>query len=266
MSSTSSEAPSAAFVECESDPRADLLAPFFDAEALTALERPLARIARDLVAGLPSAGFDAVDDLGAPYAVRAQSAWLGWRRDLEGELLAWIADHRAAARADDAVAYVRVGARFDRIIRSLIAERRDVRACDVTSLLMSVRWDDGRRIDEDEVAWVLRAWTGGDLTALALCTGVVLRWLASDTALQARLTTATDAGVEAAIEEALRLDDPFTTSGRPAGRGRTRSLATRELRVLVRAVLAAGVLHVSADEDVARGALRRVPLRISPRG
>lgn len=249
-----------------SDPRADLLAPFFDSRALGALERPLARISRELVDGLRSEGFDAVDDLGAPYAVRAQSAWLGWRRDLEGELLGWIADHRAAAHADDTEAYVRVGARFDRIIRSLIAERRDVRACDVTSLLMSVRWEDGRRIDEDEVAWVLRAWTGGDLTALALSTGVVLRWLATDPELQSRMKRATDAELEAAIEEVLRLDDPFGARPRGAARGRARSLATRELRVLTRAVLAAGRVHVADDEDVAHGDLRRVPLRISPCG
>lgn len=249
-----------------SDPRGDLLAPFFDAKALTALERPLARIAAELVAGLPAAGFDAVDDLGAPYAVRAQSAWLGWRRDLEGELVAWIADHRAAAHRDDVEAAVRVGVRFDRIIRSLIAERRDVRACDVTSLLMSVRWDDGRRIDEDEVAWILRAWTGGDLTALALCTGVVLRWLAADPSVQQRLAAASDPQLETAIEDALRLDDPFGSRVRLTGRGRARSLATRELRVLVRAVLAAGRVHVADDEDVAHGDLRRVPLRIASRG
>jgi cytochrome P450 len=57
-----------------------LLDPFMDADAVAQLLPELERIAADLVARLDAADapFGAVADLGARFAVRAQSAWLGW--------------------------------------------------------------------------------------------------------------------------------------------------------------------------------------------
>ena len=44
---------------------------------------------------------DAVGDIGAVYAVRAQCAWLGWPSELESRLLQWIQDNRSATRSGD---------------------------------------------------------------------------------------------------------------------------------------------------------------------
>ena len=77
-----------------------LLDPFFSPQALAPLLPLLDGIARALVADFGVAGFDAVAALGARYAVRGQSAWLGWGTEMEDDLLDW----RAANLDPDAFA------------------------------------------------------------------------------------------------------------------------------------------------------------------
>lgn len=63
-------------------------------------------------------------------------------------------------------------------MRDLIAQRRqtDV-AHDVTWRLTRLRRPNGTPVSDDEIVSILRNWTGGDLSSLALCTGVLLHWL-----------------------------------------------------------------------------------------
>jgi cytochrome P450 len=197
-----------------------LLDPFLAAEAIDPLEPQFAEIVRTLLAEVAEAGgaFDAVHDLGARYAVRAQSAWLGWGSDLEDTLLNWVAENRAASRSRDGERIRRVADDFDAIVASLVAERRVAPRDDVTTRLMNVRTDDGRTLREDELVSVLRNWTGGDLSSLALCAGIVLHWLAMHPRHAMRFGGAPDAELDAAIDEILRLDDPFVSNRRIATR------------------------------------------------
>ena len=71
----------------EHDAARRTLAPFFHPPALDALEPRLGAIATGIVASFGTDAFDAVDDLGVTFAVRAQSAWLGWSADVEGDLV-----------------------------------------------------------------------------------------------------------------------------------------------------------------------------------
>jgi hypothetical protein len=184
-----------------------LLAPFFHPPALDALEPALSRIAAGVIADRGERTFDAVEDLGVVYAVRAASAWLGWRDDLEAELIAWVAEHRAAGRSGQPERLAHAAARFDALVRGLILERRRRRACDLTGLLMTVRWE-GRLITDAEVVSILRNWTGGDLSSLALCVGVVLHWVAAHPDHILHLSESDDVALDRAIDEMLRLDDP----------------------------------------------------------
>jgi cytochrome P450 len=268
---------------------------YFTPERMAALEPVVQRVAAELVAELAVPGrVDAVI-LGSHFAVRAQSAWLGWPADLAGDLLAWMADNQAATRSRDRARTAEVARRFDAIIRALTDARRaagDAAPDDVTTELVRERVD-GRPLTDDEIVSILRNWTGGDLGSMALAAGVVLTYLADHPDLQARLRAGvSDAELDAAIDEMLRIDDPFVANRRVATRdvtvgGRTiaagdrvflnwtaanrdrqvfgdpdafdpdehapynlvygigkhvcpgRPLATLELRVLVRAVLAA---------------------------
>jgi hypothetical protein len=159
---------------------------------------------------------DAVDDIGAVFAVRAQCAWLGWPSELEPRLLQWMQENRSATRSGDHVRTREVAEQFDEIIRSLILPRRSTdrhSSGDLTSRLCRERID-GRLLTEAELVSILRNWTGGDLGSIALCVGVVLAHVAQQPELVERLRCAPDNQVEAVIDEILRLDDPFVSNRR----------------------------------------------------
>lgn len=192
------------------------LDPFFDPAEITGLEPVLRSIADDVVAGLARDGavFDAVGELGARYAVRAQSAWLGWSARYEDALLAWVADSRDAVRAGDRDRITRSAVDFDAIIGALIAERRDRPSNDVTTRLMTTPTDEGETLTDPEIVSILRNWTGGDLSSLALCAGVIVHWLAAHPRHTPHLRAASDPDLDAAIDEILRADDPFVSNRR----------------------------------------------------
>ncbi|MGH1564303.1 cytochrome P450 [Mumia sp. DW29H23] len=298
-----------------------MLDPFFAPDRMAVLAADLAVVARGVVAELGAGAFDAVEDLGARFAVRAQSAWLGWPAELEDVLLAWVADNRAASRSGDTARTSDVAARFDAIVRALLDARRTAgEPADVTAELAGLRTEDGRTLTDDEIVSILRNWTGGDLSSLALCAGVVVHWLATHPEHQSVLAEADDPGLDAAIVEVLRLDDPFVSNRRvatvdtsaggcpvsageqvvldwraanrdpeamgdpdafdPEGHAAAnlvygagphvcpgRPLATLELRLLVRALLAAGRVTLDASRPPTReeppvAGFRTVPVRV----
>lgn len=203
-----------------------LLDPFLAKDRVDDLEPQLASIATELVAEYAEGGsFDAVGELGARYAVRAGSAWLGWPAELEQTLLNWVETHRQAARESDAGAHAEVAERFDAIIKDLLAQRREHPHKDVTTELLELRDTDGRALGDEEIVSVLRNWTGGDLSSMALCVGVVVGWLATHPEHQATLSelahsdsSAAASGLDAALDEILRADDPFVSNRRRATR------------------------------------------------
>lgn len=296
-----------------------LIDPFFTDDELDRCMPGFERIAAELVATLVDTDFDAVADLGARFAVRAQSHWLGWTSELEDTLLEWVADNRAATRSGDKSRTTEVAARFDGIIRALLAERRAEPRADLTTRLTVLTTPDGELLTDPELVSILRNWTGGDLSSIALCAGVVVAGLVASPTLAARVAVAGDAEVDAIVDELLRRDDPFMSNRRratrdveiggcPVAAGQVvvldwreantdpevfgagfdpvahaaenlvygtglhvcpgRPLAARELRVLVRAVLAAGSLEAAGDpvREVAPVAgYRTVPVRLRAR-
>ena len=165
----------------------------------------------------PRGEVDAVTDLGTRYAVRAMTTWLGWPRALEGRLVAWVGDNAAATRSGDRARTAAVAADFDRIIATVVEPRLtdDTTAeGDVTRQLITDT-NFGRPLHREEIVSVLRNWTGGDLSSMALCIGVILHRLSTDTALQEHLRFGVpQAEFEAIIDEILRLDSPFVSNRR----------------------------------------------------
>jgi cytochrome P450 len=175
------------------------------------------RIAARLVAELPrGAAVDAVGDIGAVFAVRAQCAWLGWPAALEPRLLEWMEENHAATRSGDRAWTADVAEKFDAIIRSVILPRRAAagNAPDDVTTRLCREVVDGRLLTEAELVSILRNWTGGDLGSIALCVGVLVAHVAQQPGLAKRLRTASDREVEAVIDEVLRLDDPFVSNRR----------------------------------------------------
>jgi len=175
------------------------------------------RVATELVEDLPRGKvLDAVNDIGAVFAVRAQCAWLGWSAELEPKLLAWMKENHAATRSSDHAWMADVAEQFDEIIRSVVQPRRAAGSNapdDLTTRLCRETVNE-QPLTEPELVSILRNWTGGDLGSIALCVGVLIAYIAQHPELVDRLRAAPDAEVEAIIDEILRIDNPFVSNRR----------------------------------------------------
>lgn len=173
-----------------------------------------------IVDGLPrGTTVKTVTNIGIPYAVRTQSTWLGWPPDLEDHLVAWIRDNHAATRSDSRERMREVADRFDQIIRQLLDERRREPRADVTGELLADSVD-GRPLTDEEIVSILRNWTAGDLGSLATSVGVMVHFLAANPHIQKEVRALVELGdapaLREAIEEILRIDDPFVSNRRVA--------------------------------------------------
>lgn len=189
--------------------------PFFTPERMHVLEPQLRTCAREIVSALPrGAAVDAITDVGYPFAVRAQAEWLGWH-GAEGELLAWLADNHAATRSADRSRTAAVAAAFDAIVAAQVRRRRELgpaAPADPTTELLHVRVD-GQPLNDADVVSILRNWTAGDLGSIAAALGVVIYFLATHPDVQESLR-ARPGDLAAAIDEMLRIDDPFLVNRR----------------------------------------------------
>jgi cytochrome P450 len=188
---------------------------FFTPDRMRALEPRVRAIAVEIVLSLPrEVTLDAVTAIGYPFAVRAQAEWLGWQ-GAEGDLLAWMADNHAATRSIDRSRTAAVAAAFDEIVAAQVRARRRLGSSapnDPTTELLEVVVD-GQPLADADVVSILRNWTAGDLGSIAASLGVVVHFLATRPDVQTALR-ADPSGLPAAIDEMLRIDDPFLVNRR----------------------------------------------------
>ncbi|RSZ61559.1 cytochrome P450 [Corynebacterium hylobatis] len=159
---------------------------------------------------------DAVLDIGARFAVRSMTAWLGWPEEFEERLLAWVVENFAATRSGDRSRTAAVAAEFDGIIAEVVRPRLENPAAfdDVTCQLVHDT-SLGRKLEFPEIVSILRNWTGGDLGSMALSIGVILHALAHEPELQERLRQGVAREEFTAIaDELLRRDNPFVSNRR----------------------------------------------------
>ncbi len=181
--------------------------------------------------------FDA-NVFGSLVAVRCQSRWLGWDAGYEDELLAWIADNQAATRSGDYSRTAAVAEQFDSIIRRIIADQPG----EATAALVNdtVEEADGERpLTHAEVVSILRNWTSGDLGSITYSIGIVAHFLATHHSIAEELRRCDETGdtraLDMALDEILRIDDPFL-----ANRRRT----TRDVTIAGQDIPAGALLHI----------------------
>ena len=203
---------------------------------IDALVPMLREVADALFAGQPrGVTVDAVEELGLALAVRAQSLWLGWPAALEQTLRDWVRDNQAATRSGELARTRAVAARFDAIVREQVTALRDPaagmpREDTVTAELARAEVEDpeapgGRRVlTEAETVSILRNWTSGDLGSVARAFGGVVHYIATHGDVQQRLRDRVDdnQALDHAIDEILRIDDPFLLN---------RRVTTREVEI-----------------------------------
>ena len=207
-----------------------LIDSYLSKEALMPYVPVFKKVATELMSELPKGKtLNAVDDIGAVFAVRAQCAWLGWSAELEPRLLQWMRDNHSASRSKDNARMAQVAQDFDDIIRLVISPYRnadamagmfnasiDVNSIDMNSITAQLCCEriNGRELSEAELVSILRNWTGGDLGSIALCVGVIIAYIAQHPEQVNLWTKASDSELEAIIDEILRIDDPFVSNRR----------------------------------------------------
>jgi cytochrome P450 len=192
-----------------------IIDPFFAPERMRALEPRLRVCAREIVGALPrQTNVDAVTRFGYPFAVRAQADWLGWQ-GAEEELLLWMGENHAATRSADRSRTAAVADAFDEIVTAQVRRRRELGSAapqDPTTELLGLRVG-GRPLSDSDVVSILRNWTAGDLGSIAAAIGVVTHFLATHREVQETLR-AGSGDLTCAIDEMLRIDDPFLVNRR----------------------------------------------------
>jgi cytochrome P450 len=196
--------------------------------AVAAQEQQCQMHAASIVDALPRGQtVDAIAQIGTPFAVRTQATWLGWPAGIEDELVAWMADNYAATRSGDRARTAEVAARFDGLVGRQVRARREAgegAPDDVTTRLLHETVN-GRPLTDDEVVSILRNWTAGDLGSLAASLGVLVHRLATHPDRQDiardRVAGGEHTAIETAIEEVLRIDDPFVANRRRTTREAT---------------------------------------------
>ena len=179
---------------------------------------------------------DAVADIGAPYAVRAMLAWLGWPAHMESKLIEWVAENNAATRSGELARTAAVAEAFDDMIRQVVEPLKAGTASDVTAAreaLSPLLGDDetrpvpsvteqlvhdtslGRPLEFEELVSILRNWTAGDLSSMAYCIGVLIHALSGNEPVRRRLQSGVSLEEFTAIaDEILRQDSPFVSNRR----------------------------------------------------
>lgn len=223
-----------------------LIDAYLTQEEVDAQEPQAQQHAAAIIAALPrGTTVRTITDIGTPFAVRVQRTWLGWPESIDEPLVDWMARNRDATRTGDRAQLAQVAEDFDQIIAGLLTERRSAEAADagapsndVTARLMKETVN-GKPLTDAEVVSILRNWTAGDLGSLAASIGVIVHHLATDVALQSYLrglvAQGDTAAFEDAMEEILRIDDPFISNRRVTTR--TVTLGEREVPAGTRVVL-----------------------------
>jgi cytochrome P450 len=124
-------------------------------------------------------------------------------------------ENHAATRSGDRARTSAVAAAFDEIVLTQVRRRRQMGSAapnDPTTELLTVTVN-GQLLPDADIVSILRNWTAGDLGSIAAALGVVVHFLATHPDVQEQLR-AGGAPLAPAIDEILRIDDPFLVNRR----------------------------------------------------
>lgn len=189
---------------------------YFTADFMAAFEPHCRTIATSIIDSFPrSSPRDFMTDVAEIYALRVQSAFLGWPAELEEPLRRWTVKNREATLAQDRPAMAAIAVEFDGYIRDLLTARRragDAARDDITTRLLRERvWD--RAMTDDEIVSLLRNWTVGELSTISASVGILAHYLATHPGAQRGLRNQ-PALIAAANDEILRLHAPLIANRR----------------------------------------------------
>jgi cytochrome P450 len=189
---------------------------YFTDDLVGAFEPTCRNIAAELVAAIPrNRWVKVMAEFAELFALRMQSAYLGWPEDLQEPLRRWTRKNHEATLAGDRIAMAAVAVEFDQYIRDLLAARRRLGVAappDLTTRLLTERVR-GRVLTEEEIVSTLRNWTVGELGTIAASVGIIAHYLSTRPKVQVQLR-GDHRLLPAAIDEILRIHAPLISNRR----------------------------------------------------
>ncbi len=200
----------------EHTPYRRIIEPYFGAERMAAFEPICREIAEDLAASvLQQDRIEVMADFAQPFALRIQCAFMGWPLNLQEPLLSWATRNAQATLARDRSALEELAKEFNALIADLLRDRRQAGAGadeDVTSALMQEQVD-GRPLNDQEIASILRNWTVGEVGTIAASVGILAQFLAAHPDIQQQLRADPEL-LWPANDEILRIHGPLVDNRR----------------------------------------------------
>jgi len=222
-----------------------MIMPYFRPERVAAFEPPCRQIAATLVQALLGRDeLEFIGDFANEFAVRSQSASLGWPPDLCTPLRLWTEKNRRATFAEDRAAMAEIAREFEGYAHELLQIRRtaaDQASDDITSSLLRQQVQ-GRPLRDEEIVSVLRNWTVGEIGTISASLGILVHHLSEHPDLQEQLRTQPSL-LPAAIEEILRIHGPLVAN---------RRITTRAVEIGGRKIAAGeriSLIWISANRD-----------------
>lgn len=192
----------------------NIIEDYFSVERMALFEPACRGIAEDLAKeALDDDQAELMADFAQPFALRIQCAFMGWPMSLQAPLNSWATRSNKATLARDRTALSALAAEFDELIAGLLTERRKPDAPeDLTSALMKEQVN-GRTLNDQEIASILRNWTVGEVGTIAAAIGIIAEFLASNPDVQQQLRDDPEL-LWKANDEILRIHGPLVDNRR----------------------------------------------------
>ncbi len=225
---------------------------YFTHEHMAAFEPACRAVARELIDGIPrGVTVEFISEFALNYALKVQSAWLGWPEHTEAALRHWTASNHRATLARDREQLDAVATEFDTTMRSVLDDRRarqrtGAPAASTVDIITELLHEtvDGVPLRDEEIVSILRNWTVGELGTMSASVGILVAYLAEHPIVQEDLRHRL-APLPAAIDEILRIHAPLVAN---------RRVATRDVELGGRTISAGDrvtVIWASANRDEA---------------
>lgn len=194
----------------------DIIDPYFTPEKMEAFEKSCHGIVDELVTEVLAKGkVELIADFAQHFAARVQCAYLGWPESLHMQLVEWTRKNHRATFAQDRAAMGRIAGELQEIIDQVIETRVQSGAQPEDDITASLMHEEvyGRRLNNQEIASILRNWTVGEIGTITASIGILVQYLAEHQDLQEQLRREPDL-LPVAIDEILRMHGPLVASRR----------------------------------------------------
>jgi cytochrome P450 len=193
-----------------------LIEPYFRPERVNAFEPQCRHICVALVESIAKRGqVELVGEFSRSFAVQVQCAFMGWPAAMHEPLQRWALKNHQATFDRDRAAMAAVAVEFEGYVHDLLQARRAgaAPACDDVTASLLRETVAGQPLQDVEIASIVRNWTVGEVGTMSASIGILVQYLAQDTALQQRLR-AEPSLLPDAIEEILRMHGPLVNNRR----------------------------------------------------